>query len=69
MHQDSQHFAKLKELQSQHTKPTAQFTAHLILPDRTQAHPPPQRQTLCYLTFTITGNGVKKHNLAINNVK
>jgi len=43
MHQDSQPFAKLKELQSQRTNPTAQFAAHLILPDRTQAHPPPQK--------------------------
>ena len=58
MHQDSQHFAKLKELQSRHTKPTVQFAAHLILPDRTQAHPPPQWQTLNNLTLTIEVNGV-----------
>jgi hypothetical protein len=42
MHQYSQRFAKLKELQSQHTKADTQFAAHLILPQRTQAHPPPQ---------------------------
>ena len=37
MHQDSRPFAKLKELQSRHT-----IGAHLILPDRTKAHPPPR---------------------------
>jgi hypothetical protein len=45
MQKDSRPFAKLKELQSQLTKPTAQFAAHLILPNRTQAHPPPHKQT------------------------
>lgn len=59
MYQDSQPFAKLKEQQSQRTKPTTQFAAHLILPDRTQAHPPPQRQTLNNLTLTIAVNVVK----------
>jgi Zn-dependent peptidase ImmA (M78 family) len=38
-----QRFAKLKELQS-HTQANA-FAAHLILPNRTQAHPPPDQWT------------------------
>jgi hypothetical protein len=40
--QKSQRFSKLKELQSQHTRADTQIAAHLILPQRTQAHPPPQ---------------------------
>jgi hypothetical protein len=43
MHKDSLPFAKLKELQSQYTKADTQFAAHLILPQRTHAHPPPQK--------------------------
>lgn len=42
----SQPLAKLKELQAD--KQTNAFAAHLILPNRTQAHPPPQQKT-CYV--------------------
>ena len=45
MQKDSKPFEKLKKLQSQHTKPTTQFGVHLILPNRTQANPPPHKQT------------------------
>jgi len=43
-----QRFVKLKELQAD-TQVNA-FAAHLILPNRTQAHPPPYKWTVDNLT-------------------
>ena len=55
-----QRFAKLKELQSD-TRANA-FAAHLILPNRNQAHPPPNKWTVDNLEATFNRNGVKKLN-------
>lgn len=39
-----------------------QIAPHLILPDRTQAHPPPNLQTLDKLTAILIANMVLKLN-------
>ena len=49
-----QPFAKLKELQAA-TRANA-FAAHLILPNRTQPHPPPYQRTMDNLTATFDIN-------------
>jgi Zn-dependent peptidase ImmA (M78 family) len=57
-----QRFAKLKELQAD-TRANA-FAAHLILPKRTKAHPPPENKTVENLAVTLDRNTFLKLNFA-----
>lgn len=52
---------KIKRAAMQTHKPT-QITAHLILPKRTQAHPPPDQWTVDTLKATFDNNRVLKIN-------
>jgi Zn-dependent peptidase ImmA (M78 family) len=57
---DSQPFAKLKEVQAD-TQANA-FAANLILPNRTQAHPPPKQRTMDNLMATFDNNPIVNCN-------